>query len=329
MRKSSKVESGSERLSINELSWRILENFLRMSEFYGIRIGHTASGATIVDTGVNARGGYEAGRLVTEICMGGCASVEITISKYGSMVLPSIFVRTDHPALATFGSQLAGWRIRGGEYSAIGSGPARALALKPKKIFEKISYEDDFDHTIVALETDKMPPDLLLNKLARECHISVENLAAILMPTCSIAGTVQISGRIVEVGMHKLEQLGLDPNTVMYACGSAPIAPPHPEFANAMSMTNDAILYGGTVYLTVDFDDDATLKRIVDRAPSEKSENYGKPFLQILHDADNDFYKVDRGFFAPAVLIINNIRTGKTFRSGHINAKVLAESLGF
>ena len=32
------------------------------------------------------------------------------------------------------------------------------------------------------------------------------------------------------------------------------------------------------------------------------SKDYGKPFLQIFLEADKDFYKIDHGLFAPAVL---------------------------
>ena len=59
------------------------------------------------------------------------------------------------------------------------------------------------------------------------------------------------------------------------------------------------------------------------------SKDYGKPFLQIFQEADRDFYKIDHALFAPAALIINNSKTGNSFKAGQINPKVLAESLGF
>jgi methenyltetrahydromethanopterin cyclohydrolase len=59
------------------------------------------------------------------------------------------------------------------------------------------------------------------------------------------------------------------------------------------------------------------------------SKDYGKPFLQIFLDAGKDFYKIDHGLFAPAALMINNAKTGRTFKAGKINAEVLAQALGF
>jgi methenyltetrahydromethanopterin cyclohydrolase len=151
----------------------------------------------------------------------------------------------------------------------------------------------------------------------------------IFAPTAHKAGFMQVTGRIVETGIHKLRTLGLNPLSVRYACGYAPIPPLCREFEVAMARTNDAILYGGTVYCMVEHDDEEALGKIVEQAPSKASKSYGKPFLQIFKEADRDFYKIDHGLFAPAVMIINNIKTGKIFRAGEVNPKVLAESLGF
>ncbi len=96
-----------------------------------------------------------------------------------------------------------------------------------------------------------------------------------------------------------------------------------------MARTNDSILYGGTVYCTVECEDEAALQKIVEQAPSKASNDYGKPFLQIFREAGRDFYKIDHNLFAPAVLIVNNAKTGNVFKAGEINPKVLEESLGF
>jgi methenyltetrahydromethanopterin cyclohydrolase len=101
------------------------------------------------------------------------------------------------------------------------------------------------------------------------------------------------------------------------------------EFEVAMARTNDAILYGGTVYYTVEYDDDEALKKILQQAPSKASKDYGKPFLQIFREADRDFYKIDHNLFAPAVLIINNVKTGQTFQAGQKNIEALKKSFNF
>lgn len=315
-------------LSVNRLAWKLLEKICEKPDFYGVRIEKTASGATIVDAGIDAKGGFQAGKIITEICMGGCGKTQITYRNYGEYALPSIFVYTDHPVIATLGSQYAGWQIKEGEYFAIGSGPARALALKPREIYEKISYKDDCDRAIVVLETDKPPSAKLMERFSKDCGVSLENLAIILTPTVSVAGATQVSGRIVETGVHKLSKLGLDPNVILYAWGCAPIPPVHPKFTQAMARTNDAILYGGTAYYAVKYDSEEELKKIAEKAPSKASKVYGKPFLEIFKEANYDFYKIDPNLFAPAILLINNVNTGNTFRCGEIKSEALEKSFG-
>ncbi len=315
-------------LSVNRLAMKLLNKLIRNSDFYGVKVEKTDSGATIVDAGKSAKGGFQAGRLITEICMGGCGKARITCRDYGNLRLPSIFVYTDHPAIATLGSQYAGWRINEGGCFAIGSGPARALALKPKDIYMEIGYKDDFDNAVVVLEVDKRPPAVLIDRIADDCKIPPQDLTIILTPTTSLAGAIQISGRTVETGIHKLRKVGLDPNAILHAWGIAPIPPVHPKFADAMSRTNGAILYGGTAYYIVKHDDDEKLEAIVAKTPSETSKDYGRPFTEIFKEAKYDFYKIDPNLFAPATIIINNAVTGNTYRSGKINTEALAESFG-
>jgi methenyltetrahydromethanopterin cyclohydrolase len=316
-------------LSVNRLSWKLIEELIESPDFYGVKVGRSKSGTTIVDAGVEARGGLEAGRLITEICMGGLGKAEIGTRKYGDLELQSIFVYTDHPAIATLGSQYAGWQINEEGFFAIGSGPARALAQKPKEIYEEINYKDDFDKAVIVLETDRHPPEKLTERFAKNCGISSNNLAVILTPTTSLAGATQISGRIVETGIHKLRKLGLDPNVILYSSGYAPIPTIHPKFAEAMARTNDVILYAGTAHYSVEYDDEAELKEIVKNAPSIASKCYGKTFIEIFKEANYDFYKVDPDLFAPAIITINNVKTGNTFTNGKVDAKILASSLGF
>ena len=313
-------------LSVNKLAWKLLNELVENAELYGVYVEETDAGTTIIDAGANARGGFEAGRIITEICMGGCAKAEITHQKYGDLDLPSIQIYSDHPVIATLGSQYAGWQINKEGYFAIGSGPARALAQKPKDIYGEIEYKDNYGRGIIVLEADKSPPATIVEGFARDCRISCSNLAILLTPTASVAGATQVSGRIVETGIHKLRRLGLEANVIVHASGYAPISPVHPKFARAMARTNDAILYGGTAFYVVEYDDEEKLKKIVNKAPSIASEAYGRPFMDIFKEAKYDFYKIDPNLFAPAVVIINNASTGNTFYTGRKNVEALKKS---
>jgi methenyltetrahydromethanopterin cyclohydrolase len=316
-----------ETLSVNRLAWKLAEKLLNNQAFYGVHASKTTAGATVIDAGVNVPGGFQAGEVLTETCMGGAGKAQVSFKTYGDLSLPSITVSTDYPAIAALGSQFAGWRIKEPDGSiAIGSGPARALALKPKNVYEEIDYKDASEKAVLTLESNKLPSDALIEKVTEACNVSPENLIAVVAPTASVAGLTQVAGRIVEVGIHKLKTLGLSAKVIRYAMGYAPIPPVCKDFEVAMARTNDAILYGGTVYCTVEYDDEVELQKIVAQAPSGTSKDYGKPFLQIFREANRDFYKIDHNLFAPATLIVNNAKTGRTFKAGKINPDALKES---
>ncbi len=315
------------KLSVNRLALNVVKRLCDQADKFGVLVKKKSSGVTLIDAGIEAQGGYVAGRIITEICLGGLGKAEIIYKRYGDLELPSIFVYTDYPVISTLGSQFAGWQIKSGKFVAMGSGPARSLSMKPKELYEKIKYKDTSDVAVLVLETSKEPPEEVVTKICEECNVDSENLFLILVPTSSIAGSVQISGRIVETGLHKLTQLGLDPKLVTHACGYAPLAPVHPKLAQAMGRTNDAIIYGGTAYFTVSCDDDEEVKSLLEKAPASESRSYGKPFMEIFKEAEYDFYKIDPGLFAPAVYVINNSITGKTFRAGKINVQVFKKSI--
>jgi methenyltetrahydromethanopterin cyclohydrolase len=316
-------------LSVNRLAWRLLEVILRNADFCQVKVRKIRRGATVIDAGIDAKGGFQAGRLITEICMGGLGNARILCKQYGSLELPSIFVYTDHPLIATLGSQFAGWNIKEESFLAIGSGPARALALRPRRIYEEIGYEDKSDRAIIILETEKFPSVELIQRISKDCHVKPEKLAVILTPTNSLVGAIQISGRVLETGIHKLRKVGLDSETILNAWGCAPIPTLHPEFATAMARTNDAILYGGTAFYTVKFEDENKLKEIVENAPSIASKTFGTPFIEIFKAAKYDFYNIDPNLFAPAAVVVNNVKTGHVFRAGQISTDILEKSFGY
>lgn len=313
--------------SVNREAAKIVRRICENPAKYNVLVERGPPGTTIIDAGINAKGGYLVGKLITEICLGGLGEATLSSMCIGNIETPSITVYTDYPSISTLGSQMAGWRIKIGDSIAMGSGPARALALKPKSIYEKIGYRDDSPEAILILETSKVPSAEAIQAIAESCRVSPENLSIILTPTSSVAGLTQISGRIVETGMYRLVELGLEPNSVLYAWGRAPIPPPHQDDVESMGRSNDAILYGGATYYIVNYESDEQLKNLVERAVSSASKDYGKPFSEIFRNAGQDFYKIDPQIFAPAMMTIVNRKSGKVFSAGRINTEILLQSI--
>ena len=91
-----------------------------------------------------------------------------------------------------------------------------------------------------------------------------------------------------------------------------------------MGRTNDAILYGGSVHLSVR-GDDAAARDLAKRLPSSNSRDYGRGFADIFKQADFDFYKIDGALFAPAEVWVSNLDTGNTWHGGALNMGLLRE----
>jgi len=315
-------------ISINRLAFNLVERLMDEPEYYKVGVEKLPCGATVIDTGIKARGGYEAGLMITRIAMGGAGSANLGSFSYDGLNLPSIVVSTDHPAISLFGSQLAGWKIKAPNYTADSSGPGRALSLKPKKIFEKIGYRDQSEVAVLLLETDLKPDDEAAVFIAESCGVSPGDTYLILTTTVSVAGMVQISGRIVETGLFRLDLLGLDPKKVLHGFGYAPVMPLHKDMGKAMGRAEDALTYGGVTNYIVDEEDDV-LEELARKAPSSSSKEYGRPSYEIYKQVNFDFTQIDPAIFAPAAITLTSAKTGKVFTGGEVNTGILRKSINF
>lgn len=116
--------------------------------------------------------------------------------------------------------------------------------MKPKEVYDRIEYKDTFNRAVLALESNSIPTEGAIDYIAKKCKVASDSLILMVAPTTSISGSIQISGRIVETGIHKLMQIGFDTKRIIYGCGYAPISPIHPKDQKAMGRTNDALYYG-------------------------------------------------------------------------------------
>jgi methenyltetrahydromethanopterin cyclohydrolase len=312
-------------LSVNELALEIFENLAEYAEEFNAAYHELDNGARIVDCGVSTRGGYAAGRAFTEICMGGLGEVNFRMGHIKEFPVPFIDVFTDFPSVSCLGAQKAGWTVKHNNYFAMGSGPARALSLKPKHTYEVIEYEDDFDSAIIALESDHLPNGGVMEKIAEDCQVDVANMCAVVAPTASLVGSIQVAGRCVETAVYKLNELGFDTKKIVSGFGTAPVPPVKKDATRAMGTTNDATIYHGRIMLTMKAPD---IKEYLDKIPSNTSKGYGKPFYDIFKEASFDFYKIDTSLFSPAEVVINELSEGVVYHVGAVNPDVTLKSFG-
>src|SRR5213594_2938750 len=285
-----------------------------------------AGGARVIDAGIEVPGGYGAGLALADACMGGLGHIEYVPVAIGPDLMPGVRVWTDHPAVSCMASQYAGWAIQVGKYFAMGSGPLRAHARVEKELFGKLRYTETARRGVLVLETRSLPTDDVAAWVGQKAGLTPAELTFITAPTASLAGGVQISARILETGLHKMDTLGFDVNKIVSGIGSAPLPPVAKNDLRAIGRTNDCILYGGQARYTVRADD-AELAELVPKIPASASKDYGTPFYDIFKRYDGDFYKIDPLLFSPAEVWLTSVQSGKTYHAGHVNPEVLRASL--
>lgn len=312
-------------ISVNEAAAPLVSALLRDAASLRLGVDRRASGCTVIDAGVDCSGCLEAGQRIAEISLAGLGHVSLLPAPFLEHWPWQVVARTRDPLLACIASQMAGWRLsdEGARFEAIGSGPARALIAQEKE-FAQVGYRDTAAYGCLVLEADALPPDSVIDELARDCGIAADRLTLIVSPTQSLSGVVQIAARVLSTALLKMQSVGLPVTSVVDAIGSAPLPPAGGDAKLAMGRTNDALLYGGQAHLFVS-GDDALARAIAEQVPSCTAKGYGKPFLQLYEEAGG-FYKLDPAVFAPAKIIATSLQSARSHRGGRIDAAMLERS---
>ncbi len=313
--------------SVNALANPLVADLVANAKELRLGVAKSDNGATIVDAGVKHAGGLEAGRLIAEICMGGLGHVNLQASSVFPHWPWMLSVHSNNPILSCLGSQYAGWSLAHEKFFSLGSGPGRAIAGR-EDLFKDLGYKDQANAACLVLESDKAPPVEVIEKVSRDTGVAVKNLTFILTPTSSLAGTVQIVARVLEVAMHKIHTLQFPLDHVVDGMASSPVPPPSPDFLIGMGRTNDAILFGGHAHLFVKGTDDAAAK-LAKELPSSSSRDYGRPFAEVFKAVNMDFYKIDPMLFSPAAVTVTALESGNTFTAGKLDAALIDQSFGY
>ena len=315
-----------EPLGLNDRAWEMADRMAAHAAALRILARPLPGGARVIDAGIATPGGHAAGLALAEICMGGLGHVDYTPLAIGGDAWPGVRVWTDHPAVSCMASQYAGWAIQVDKYFAMGSGPLRAHARVERELFAKLGYAETAPRGVLVLETRNPPTEAVAAWVAAKAGLVPAHLTFVVAPTASLAGGVQITARILETGLHKMDTLGFDLKKIVSGIGTAPLPPVAKNDLRAIGRTNDCILYGGQAHYTVNADD-VELAELVPRIPASASKDYGTPFYDIFKRYDGDFYKIDPLLFSPAEVWLTSVQSGKTYHAGHLNPDVLHASL--
>lgn len=321
-------------MQLNAGALEIVAELLARSDALGVACHTVAGGARVVDCGVKTAGSIDAGVLLARAAMAGLGTVRVEepgqspeafAQVWSGCPWPIVAVESEQPLAACLASQYAGWKVSTPDYFAMASGPIRA-AIGREDLYDDIGMRERADAVVGLLETAKLPPDDVCLSLAAEVGVAPDRLVLLVARTASTAGTLQVIARSLETALHKLHDLHFDLRRIRRGSGRAPLAPvPRKDDLVAIGRTNDAILYGGHVVMEVT-GDDASLLDIGPRMVSRASADYGSPFCTLFERAGRDFYALDPALFAPALVDLINIDTGRRHRFGGIAPEIVARS---
>ncbi len=323
----SKTEDGgvsSVSPTLNERANCLVDEMAGRAVDLRIDVSQSSSGSRIVDCGIRAEGGLQAGLWLARVCLADLAEVQIVPGEICGIFAPHVQVMTDFPVPACMASQYAGWQMSVGKYFAMGSGPMRAVYGK-EVLFDKIGGREQSPLAVGVLETKKLPTDEVISFLCDKLRISPDRLSLLVAPASSQAGTIQVVARSLETALHKLFELKFDLSQVVSGFGSAPLPPVAADEMQAIGWTNDAILYGGRICLWVRADDDQ-IGEIGPRVPSSASPDHGEPFAAIFKRYNHDFYKIDPILFSPAEIVFHNLKSGRSQAFGRVAPEILKRS---
>ena len=315
--------------SVNHEAMKIVkEKIIPFAEQLNCEVIRLKNGATVVDMGIHAPGGWLAGKLFTEVTLGGLGIVSFGRFEAGNIRLPSIDVYIDHPQIACISSQFSSWTMPE-EYMQedippLGGGPARAIA-RSDRFAQAWDYQDQYHETVLGVQITHIPDEAFARHVADACRLPVENIYLLAAKTGSLAGSIQICARSVEMSIWRLKKKGFDISKVISATGSCPIPPPVWDEHKAMDRVNTAVIYGATARFIVNAED-AEAEAVIGSLSISSTDCYGEHFMDLYEESGRNIFKIEKDINTIAVFEIMNYATGKTFKEGSIREDMLAAS---
>ena len=313
-------------ISINKHAMKLVRKLLEEAEDIGCKVLKLKNGATVIDMGVEAPGSWQAAKYFTEINMAGLVTCNyFNYDLDEKLSVPAVEIFVDNPILGCLCSQIAGWPLGSGDFAAIGSGPARALAaVKEDHCFDLTSYRDNHYEAVLGVQAVDLPDEAMAEKVAAACKVNPENLYLLAHKSASVVATVQVSGRIIEQTINKMIRKGFDLNQIFWPVVTV-VAPVGTDELDAMGKINDSLLYGGASEFWVKSTDEE-IQRVLPQLVTKSAKDYGRLFLDLFVEANKDFYQMDLDIHSPAKVQIYNMNTGNVFVDGEIRKDLLKKS---
>ncbi|MFM7137929.1 MAG: methenyltetrahydromethanopterin cyclohydrolase, partial [Planctomycetota bacterium] len=134
-------------MGLNERGYEIAEEMVRHAAALAVAC-HDRAGVRVLDCGVAAAGGDEAGLGMARVALGGAGSVTLLKASaaageaaWPDCPLPTVRVTSERAVAACLAAQYAGWKVSDDGYFAMASGPMRA-AIGKEDVFDDIGLRE-------------------------------------------------------------------------------------------------------------------------------------------------------------------------------------------
>lgn len=235
---------------LNDRAWCLVKKACADRARLRIDMIRLECGSLVLDMGLQAKGGLDAGMVMAEIGMAGLGNSRAELGVLFGLPWNWVVTGTSYPLEGCFLSQAAIWPVEVADYHAMGSGPGCLLNLR-LGVASKYDYEERSEHAMLVLEADRIPDDAVCRRLTEECEIEAGRLAVLAAATSSAAGRTQIAARSIETVLHKLAHLDFEPRARRSREWERWLALQAADDLEAMGLTNDMPIFGSQVWLEV------------------------------------------------------------------------------
>ena len=172
------------------------------------RVQPGRQGETLIDAGASVAGSVEAGLRIAEAAWAASARRRSVMDARPRRLAVHVAVRTSQPVLACLGSQYAGWSLSIDGYFAWA--PARRGRSPASSRFSRSSAIAKPAASRRAGAGDRRAAAARGGREGRQGDRASRRPSSTILyaPTQSLAGTVQIVARVLEVALHKAHALG-------------------------------------------------------------------------------------------------------------------------
>ena len=311
--------------SINNMAARIVEEeILPNADALNVSVHRLENGATVIDMGIDAKGGWMAGKLFTDTCLGGLGVLEYRSMYVGKHLVPVTAIHIDQPHVTQLSSHIAGLFLPYRGHMQPVSGPLRSIR-RTDTWSKQADYQDtEAEKAVGHVQITTLPDEELTDAIAGAVGMEPKDLYLMASRTSTIVGAIQITARNLEQIIATVSDYPSFPiDCIRQGIAWSPVISIVDDEVIAMGRVNDGLIYGQEGTLYVDCEDEVITGILPQVTMSRNEIEFGIPFEDMFREADCDWGNVPREQDAPAKINFVNMRTGNTFHAGMIHYGVL------